>query len=149
VKAPAQEVWRMLLDPNTLADIIPGCRKIEKLSDTHFRAEIHLGIGPVKGDYRAEVRLADLVPPKSATLHASATGALGFGGGSGRVTLVPDGNGTRLTYEYEAEIGGKVASVGGRLLDATARLVIRQFFAALARRAAPRSAGWWRSWSRK
>jgi 2-furoyl-CoA dehydrogenase large subunit len=149
VKAPAQEVWRMLLDPNTLAHIIPGCRKIDKLSDTHFRAEIHLGIGPVKGDYRAEVRLADLVPPKSATLHASATGALGFGGGSGRVTLVPDGNGTRLTYEYEAEIGGKVASVGGRLLDATARLVIRQFFAALARRAAPRSAGWWRFWSRK
>jgi 2-furoyl-CoA dehydrogenase large subunit len=53
-----------------------------------------------------------------------------------------------LTYEYEAEIGGKVASVGGRLLDATARLVIRQFFAALARRAAPQSGAWWRFWRR-
>jgi 2-furoyl-CoA dehydrogenase large subunit len=148
VKAPPEAVWRMLLDPDTLADIIPGCRKIEKLFDTHFRAEINLGIGPVKGEYRAEVRLADLVPPRTATLHASATGALGFGRGSGRVTLTSDGNGTQLTYEYEAEIGGKVASVGGRLLDATARLVIRQFFAALARRAAPQSGGWWYSWGR-
>jgi 2-furoyl-CoA dehydrogenase large subunit len=148
VKAPPQAIWRMLLDPNTLADIIPGCRRIEKVSDTHFRAQIHLGIGPVKGDYRAEVRLTDLVPPRSATLHASATGALGFGRGDGRVTLTPDGNGTRLAYDYEAEIGGKVASVGGRLLDATARLVIRQFFAALARRAAPQSGAWWRFWRR-
>jgi 2-furoyl-CoA dehydrogenase large subunit len=148
VKALPEAIWRMLLDPNTLADIIPGCRRIEKLSDTHFRAQIHLGIGPVKGDYRAEVRLSDLVPPKSAVLHASATGALGFGRGDGRVTLTPDGNGTRLAYEYEAEIGGKVASVGGRLLDATARLVIRQFFAALARRAAPQSGSWWRFWRR-
>ena len=131
----------MLLDPATLQAVIPGCHTIEKISDTHFRAEVTLGVGPVKGRYRADVKLSDLDPPHAVTLGGSAEGALGFGSGEGRITLVPiaDG-GTAIRYVYEAAIGGKVASIGGRLLDGAARVIIGQFFAALARRAGGRAA---------
>jgi 2-furoyl-CoA dehydrogenase large subunit len=82
------------------------------------------------------VKLSDLDPPHAVTLGGSAEGALGFGGGEGRITLVPTGNGgTSIRYVYEATIGGKVASIGGRLLDGAARVIIGQFFAALARQA--------------
>ena len=136
VKASAQQVWDMLLDPNTLAAVIPGCHGVEKISDTHFRADVTIGIGPVKGRYRAEVKLFDLDPPNAVTLAGSAEGALGFGHGEGRITLRPLPNGgTTIHYVYEAGIGGKVASIGGRLLDGAARVIIGQFFASLARQA--------------
>ena len=136
VGASPQAVWDMLLDPNTLQAVIPGCHSVEKISDTHFRAEVTLGIGPVKGKYRAEVKLSDLDPPHAVTLSGAADGALGHGAGAGRITLVPrEGGGTTLTYKYDAEIGGKVASIGGRLLDGATRVIIGQFFSALAHRA--------------
>ncbi len=136
VSAGAQQVWDMLLDPNTLAGVIPGCHRVERISDTHFRADVTLGIGPVKGRYRAEVKLSDLDPAKAVTLAGSADGALGFGRGEGRITLRPAPNGgTAIHYIYEAGIGGKVASIGGRLLDGAAKVIIGQFFAALARTA--------------
>jgi 2-furoyl-CoA dehydrogenase large subunit len=136
VNAPPTAVWAMLLDPNTLQAIIPGCHGVEKISATHFRADVMIGIGPVKGRYRAEVKLSDLDPPHAVTLGGSAEGGLGFGGGEGRITLKPDaGGGTILDYAYDANIGGKVASIGGRLLDGAARVIIGQFFAALARHA--------------
>jgi 2-furoyl-CoA dehydrogenase large subunit len=144
VKASAQQVWDMLLDPNTLASVIPGCHGVEKISNTHFRADVTLGIGPVKGRYRAEVKLSELDPPKAVTLAGHAEGGLGFGNGEGRITLRPTPNGgTVIHYAYEAGIGGKVASIGGRLLDGAAKVIIGQFFAALARKAgggAPASA---------
>ena len=136
VGASAERVWAMLLDPATLQAVIPGCHHVEKISDTHFRADVTIGIGPVKGRYRADVTLSDLDPPHAVTLGGSAEGALGFGGGEGRITLLPTGNGgTSIRYVYEAAIGGKVASIGGRLLDGAARVIIGQFFAALARQA--------------
>jgi 2-furoyl-CoA dehydrogenase large subunit len=136
VSAPVEMVWAMLLDPETLQATIPGCDNVQKISDTHFRADVTIGIGPVKGRYRADVKLSDLDPPHAVTLGGSAEGALGFGGGEGRITLVPTGNGgTAIRYVYEASIGGKVASIGGRLLDGAARVITGQFFAALARKA--------------
>ena len=136
VSADAQQVWDMLLNPNTLAGVIPGCHRVERISDTHFRADVTLGIGPVKGRYRAEVKLSDLDPAKAVSLAGSADGALGFGRGEGRITLRPAPNGgTAIHYIYEAGIGGKVASIGGRLLDGAAKVIIGQFFAALARTA--------------
>ncbi len=76
--------------PTTLQAVIPGCHTVEKLSDTHFRADVTLGIGPVKGRYRAEVKLSDLDPPRAVTLGGAAEGALGFGSGEGRITLRSD-----------------------------------------------------------
>jgi 2-furoyl-CoA dehydrogenase large subunit len=146
VDAAPAVVWAMLLDPNTLRAVIPGCQSVEKISDTHFRADVTIGIGPVKGRYRAEVTLSDLDPPHAVTLGGSAEGGLGFGDGAGRITLTADKDGgTALDYTYNAAIGGKVASIGGRLLDGAARVIIGQFFAALARHAgggAEGSGGW-------
>jgi len=120
--------------------VIPGCHSVEKISDTHFRADVTIGVGPVKGRYRAEVTLSDLDAPRAVTLGGSAVGVLGFGNGEGRITLTPEHAGTSVRYEYDAAIGGKVASIGGRLLDGAARIIIGQFFAGLARQAGGASA---------
>jgi 2-furoyl-CoA dehydrogenase large subunit len=146
VAAAPETVWQALLDTDTLASVIPGCRNVE-ISGTHFRADVTLGVGPVKGLYRAEVKLGDLVPPRSATLAGSAMGALGSARGTGHVRLASDGaGGTIIAYDYEAQLGGKAAAVAGRLLDGATRIVIRQFFDALARRVGGASAPTWRKW---
>lgn len=150
VAAPAAKVWAMLLDAKTMLAVVPGAHGIEKLSDTLFRADVSLGVGPVKGRYRAEIGLSDLDSPRAATLTGSADGALGFGRGTGRITLreeAPDR--TVILYRYEAAIGGKVASIGGRLLDGAARVIIGQFFQALAAQAGGgRRLGFW-AWLRR
>ena len=144
VNAAPEQVWAMLLDPTTLKAVIPGCQSVHKISDTHFRADVTLGIGPVKGRYRVEVTLSDLAPPHAVTLGGSVDGALGFGHGEGRITLTPERDATRVHYAYTAAIGGKVASIGGRLLDGAARVIISQFFTALAREAGgTRRGGLW------
>ena len=133
IHSPRQTVWNTLLDPETLERIVPGCHAVKKITDTHFRADVTLGVGPVKGRYIVDVRLSDLVEPQSATLSGGARGALGSGEGSGRVVLEETpGGGTRMRYDYEAQVGGKVAAVGGRMLDGAAKVVIGQFFRALA-----------------
>ncbi|MBO0903738.1 xanthine dehydrogenase family protein molybdopterin-binding subunit [Jiella sonneratiae] len=142
VAASREDVWRMLLDPATLSAIIPGSHGVEKVSDTRFTADVTLGVGPVKGRYKADIELSDLDEPNGVTLTGRTVGALGSGEGSGRVTLEDLGGGrTRIAYSYEAAIGGKVASVGGRLLDGAARVVIGQFFKALATHAGGGRAG--------
>ena len=142
VAAPAAKLWAMLLDPDTLLAVVPGAHAIEKKSDTEFYADVTLGIGPVKGRYRATISLSDLNPPHSLTLTGSVEGGLGFGHGTGYVMLreeAPDR--TVIAYRYDAAIGGKVASIGGRLLDGAARVIIGQFFAALARQGGGGRAG--------
>ena len=136
VAVTPEHVWAMLLDPTTLEAVIPGCHGVRKVSETQFRSDVTIGVGPVKGRYRATITLSDFDRPNGVTLGGTAEGALGFGSGKGRITLAPEADGgTLLHYRYEAEIGGKVASIGGRLLDGAARVIIRQFFAELARKA--------------
>lgn len=137
VAASRQDIWNMLLDPEQMAAVIPGAHGVRKLSPTHFEVEVTLGVGPVKGRYEIDIRLSDLVEPNSARLSGVARGALGHGGGEGTVRLAEDGKGgTVVRYDYEAHVGGKVASVGGRMLDGAARMVIGQFFQSLSRKAA-------------
>lgn len=136
VAAPRQAVWDMLLEPSTLAAIIPGAHGVEKLTETHFRAEVTLGVGPVKDRYRADITLSDMDLHQGVTLSGVVEGGLGSGRGEGRITLSDlEGGGTLIEYRYVAGVGGKVASVGGRLLDGAARVVIGQFFQALAHHA--------------
>lgn len=141
IAASCQQIWDMLLNPDVLASLIPGAHGVERVSETQFRATVTLGIGPVKGVYQAEISLSDMVPPQSVRLSGGVTGALGSGGGSGLITLVADGAETLMTYRYEAAIGGKVASIGGRLLDGAARVIIGQFFTALAAKAGGKQPG--------
>jgi len=147
VPAAPAEVWRMLLDPDTLAAIIPGCESIERVGENAFRAVAVICIGPIKGRFRAEIQMSELEAPTALTLSGSATGPLGSGAGSGRVYLVEEEGGTRVSYEYSAEIGGKVAAVGGRMIDGAARILISEFFkrfTALAGGAAHEKVSLWR-----
>jgi len=128
VPATPQQVWDTLLDPEKLAAVIPGCHKLDLVGDNLYRADVSLGVGPVRGRFVAEVGLSDLDPPKAVTLAGGLDGPLGSSKGSGKVRLTEEGNSTRVSYDYRIEIGGKVASIGGRMLEGAAKMVVGQFF---------------------
>ncbi len=128
VKSPPGEVWAALLDPEKLASVIPGCHALERVDENDYRAEVSIGAGPVKGRFKANVRLSDLDPPNAATLTGALTGMLGLSEGSGRLMLAPKDGGTALSYDYRIEVSGTVAAVGGRMLEGAARALVRQFF---------------------
>jgi 2-furoyl-CoA dehydrogenase large subunit len=131
VPASPQQVWDTLLDPEKLAAVIPGCHKLDLIGENRYRADVTLGVGPVKGRFVAEVALSDLQPPKSATLSGGLDGPLGSSRGSGHVVLSADGDGTKVAYDFRVEISGKVASIGGRMLEGASKMVVNQFFSRL------------------
>ena len=150
VPAPPQQVWDTLLDPAKLAAVIPGCQALDLVGDNDYRATVSLGVGPVRGRFEAQVKISDLDPPAAATLSGGLGGPLGSSAGSGQVRLSPADGGTRVTYDYTVEIGGKVAAVGGRMLEGAAKVVVDQFFARLAAQVAGAPAeSWWRQLLRK
>lgn len=132
VPASPAEVWATILDPDHLAALIPGCHHLERIGETGYRAEATLGVGPVKGRFSAEVEMSDLDPPRALRLTGSATGALGSARGKGEIRLLAVKEGTRVMYSHEVIVGGKIATVGGRLLDGAARAVIARIFKRLA-----------------
>ncbi len=146
VPAASQDVWRVILDAERLAAIIPGCRRLEMISDNHYIADITLGIGPVRGRFAASVEFADLAPPQSLTLKGKLSGPLGSSAGQGQVQLAEVEGGCEVTYDYGLTITGKVAAVGGRMLDGAARALIAEFFVALVAEfgGAPAELTWWR-----
>ena len=144
--APPEAVFQVLLDPVALAKVIPGCHALERIGENRYRADVTVGVGMVKARYAAEIALSELQPPHSVRLSGSGLSTLGSARGSGLVVLDHAGAGTQLTYEYEAEVSGKVAAVGGRMLEGAAKIVLRQLFEQLGRQAggpaaAPES-GW-------
>lgn len=150
VPAPPEQVWAVLLDPRALAALLPGCEALERVSDNAYRARLSLGIGPVRGRYEAEVRLFDLEPPRALKLAGEGLGALGSARGEGSIALAATAGGTRVAYRYSVAIAGKVAAVGGRMLDGAARILIAQFFERLIARAggpAPARSRW--QWLRR
>lgn len=128
VPAAADEIWDLLLDPEKLAGIIPGCHELKQAGENAYRADVTLGAGPVKGRFTANVRLSDMKRPQALNLSGSLLGALGTSQGSGTITLEPVDGGTKLSYTYEVTLSGKVAAVGGRMLDGAARTIIGRFF---------------------
>ena len=132
VQASPADIWKALLDPESLKHIIPGCHSVSTVTPDHYRAEVSLGVGPIRGRFTANVKLSDLEAERAATLSGDLTGPLGKAQGSGHVTLTPEGEATRIDYTYGVDIGGKVASVGGRMIKRAAQIVIGQFFERLA-----------------
>lgn len=123
-------VWAALNDPDTLAECIPGCDSIERISDTEFAARITAKIGPVKSSFDTTVTLSDLNPPESYTLTGEGKGGVaGFARGSADVRLDEDGAETLLVYSARIQPGGKLAQVGSRLIGGTARKLSDDFFA--------------------
>jgi 2-furoyl-CoA dehydrogenase large subunit len=147
LSAPVEEVWRRLLDPRELAAIIPGCRGLTQDGPDSYSAQVVIGIAGVRGTYQAQIELRDKREKSSLRLVGKASGALGFGSGSGFVNLRREAGGrTRLEYRYEADIGGKVAAVGQRMLGSVMRYLIAQFFHSLERRIRPAFRPGWRTW---
>jgi 2-furoyl-CoA dehydrogenase large subunit len=144
---PAQ-VYAVLLDPDALVKVIPGCHALEQVGPNHYRADVTIGIGLVKARYAAEIRLSDLAPPHGLSLGGKGVSSLGSAEGAGRIRLDAAGSGTRLSYDYSAAVSGKVAAVGGRMLEGAAKIVLRQLFEQLGRQAggagaAPLRRSWW------
>lgn len=131
VPATPETVWATITDETALARVIPGCHELERVGDAAFKAEMTMGVGPVKGRFSVEVAFEDMDRPNTLTLVGGATGPLGASSGTGQVTLKPEGENTRVNYIYSVEVSGKVAAVGGRMLDGAARVLIAQFFKSL------------------
>ncbi|MBB6469372.1 hypothetical protein HNQ96_005262 [Aminobacter lissarensis] len=130
IAAPIGEVWRALNDVDVLRVCIPGCEKLEKTSDTNMTATVVLRVGPIKASFAGAVELENLNPPKSYTISGEGKGGIaGFAKGGADVSLEEDGpDATILSYTVKADVGGKIAQLGGRLIDSTARKLAAQFF---------------------
>jgi carbon monoxide dehydrogenase subunit G len=125
--SPRDEVWKVVRDPEALAKCVPGIQSVTKVNDQEFKGEIAVRIGPLSGTFGGRVMVSNEVPPVSCTLTLEGTGKIGFLKGSGEVMLSeqPDGK-TLMKYSGEAQIGGKVASVGQRLFDSVSKGMIKQ-----------------------
>lgn len=129
IPAPRRKVWEALNDPEILKQSIPGCEEIEKISPTELAAKVTAKVGPVKARFGGKVTLSDLDPPNGYKITGEGSGgAAGFAKGGATVRLADDGDGTKLTYVVEAHVGGKLAQIGSRLIDATARKMAEDFF---------------------
>jgi carbon monoxide dehydrogenase subunit G len=123
--------WAALNDAEILKAAIPGCESVEKVSDTEYTVAMTAAVGPVKAKFKGRLTLSDVVPPKSYTIRFDGQGGpAGFGKGSAAVELVPDGDETELKYSVKAQVGGRMAQVGQRLIDGAARKMADDFFVA-------------------
>ena len=124
---PREKVWELVRDPEVLATALPGTQSLNQVSENEYEGEMHVRVGPVAGAFSGRVVASDEVPPESYTLSVEGKGAPGFAKGTGHVQLVDQGDGTTLMkYEGEVQIGGKIASVGQRLMDTASKSMIRQ-----------------------
>ena len=129
IEAPRQTVWQALNDPAVLKASIPGCESLEKLSDTDMKATAAVKIGPISARFSGAVHLSDIDPPNGYTIGGEGQGGVaGFAKGGAKVRLEDDGTGTLLRYEVHAQVGGKIAQLGARLIDATAKQMADAFF---------------------
>ncbi len=129
IAAPRQKVWDALNDPEVLKAAIPGCKSLDKTSDSDLRATAAVRIGPISAQFTGKVKLLDLNPPTSYRIAGEGQGGVaGFANGGATVQLSDDGVFTLLKYEVKAQVGGKIAQLGARLIDATAKQMADQFF---------------------
>ena len=129
IEAPRESVWEALNDVEVLRTCIPGIEEIEKTSDTSFTAKVKAKVGPVSARFAGNVTLSDLDPPKGYTISGEGKGgAAGFAKGGAKVNLEEDGAATLLNYEVNAQVGGKLAQIGSRLIDGTAKKMADDFF---------------------
>lgn len=136
IPVPRQKVWQALNDPEVLRQAIPGCEEIVKKSDTEMEAKVTVKMGPVKASFKGAVTLSDLDPPNGYRIQGEGKSMMGgaVGGANVRLEDVPEG--TRLTYDVDAQVTGKIASLAQRFIEPTAKQLSAQFFESLAKLAA-------------
>jgi carbon monoxide dehydrogenase subunit G len=129
IAAPKDKVWAALNDPDVLKSCIPGCESIEKLSETELKAVAAIKLGPIAARFTGKVLLSDLDPPNGYTISGEGQGGVaGFAKGGATVKLTDEEGGTKLAYQVSAQIGGKMAQLGARLIDSTAKQMAESFF---------------------
>jgi len=129
IPAPRQQVWEALNDPEILAACIPGCQELNKESDTELSATVKSKVGPVSATFKGKVTLSDIDAPNGYKISGEGTGGVaGFAKGGAEVQLADDGDGTLLTYTATGQVGGKLAQIGSRLIDSTAKKMANEFF---------------------
>jgi carbon monoxide dehydrogenase subunit G len=136
VQLPAtrEEVWTKLNDPEVLKTCVPGCEQLDKISDTEFQAIASIKVGPVKARWKGKVRLSDLDPPNGYKISGEGEGGVaGFAKGNAVVGLTEKDGGTLLSYNVDAQIGGKLAQLGQRLINSAAKKTADDFFANFAK----------------
>lgn len=121
-----QDVWDGLLDPEVLAATMPGCEKLELVGENQYEGILNIKVGPVQGLFKGKIQLDEIAPPKGYTMKVDGRGAPGFVKATATVDLTAEGQGTRLAYDGDAQVGGRIASVGQRLLDSSAKAIIKQ-----------------------
>lgn len=136
IAATPDRVFAVLLDPVALARVIPGCHSLEAVGPNQYKADVTVGVGLIKARYEARIQLSDLDPPHRLRLAGTGQSSLGTGSGDGQVWLEATATGTRLHYDYQAQVGGKVAMVGSRMLEGAARIIVAQLFESLGCQAA-------------
>jgi carbon monoxide dehydrogenase subunit G len=129
IAAPREKVFAALNDPEVLRACIPGCESLDKLSATEMAAKVRLRIGPVSAAFSGKVTLSDIDPPNGYRISGEGQGGVaGFAKGGAAVKLAEEGGETTLTYDVDAQVGGKIAQVGARLIQGTAKKLADQFF---------------------
>src|SRR5262245_41607260 len=129
IAAPRAHVWQALNDPEILKACIPGCESIEILSPTEMKARVALKLGPIKASFSGQVTLSDIDPPNGYTISGEGSGgSVGGARGSAHVKLTEDADATLLNYNVSSQVSGKIAQLGGRLIDATAQKLAGDFF---------------------
>jgi carbon monoxide dehydrogenase subunit G len=132
--ASREDVWAKLNDPEVLKTCIPGCEELEKTNDGGFRAVAKMKVGPVSARFKGKVTLSDLDPPNGYKISGEGEGGVaGFAKGAAKVDLSDKDGGTLLSYHVDAQIGGKLAQLGQRLINGTAKKMADEFFASFAR----------------
>lgn len=142
IPASREQVWAALNDPEVLKACIPGCDSLEPVGEDGYKATVTAKVGPVKAKFAGQVTLSDIDPPNGYTISGEGKGgAAGFARGGAKVNLAEDGDGTLMTYEVDANVGGKLAQLGSRLIDGTARKMADEFFAKFSELAATHGGG--------
>ena len=126
-----QKVWELLLDPESLRGCIPGCESLTETSPDHWAAVMKVGVAAIKGTYKGKVAIVDRQPPQQYTLEVEGSGGPGFVKGTAKISLAPDGEGTRVAVDGDGQVGGMLAGVGQRMLPGVAKMLMNQFFECL------------------
>jgi hypothetical protein len=131
IDAPRDRIFAALIDPAILQKCIPGCEQMEKTGENQYKAKLTAGVGPVKGVFTAMVSLQDITAPEHYKLVVEGKGQPGFVKGSGELNLKDSGGATEIQYTGEVNVGGLIASVGQRMIQATANMLAGRFFKSL------------------
>jgi uncharacterized protein len=129
---PPDRAYQMMQDPEVLARAMPGCESLEKIGQDEYRMKMKMAMASISGAFDGKVRITDQQPPTTFKLIVEGAGKIGFMKGEGLLKLTSSGDGTEVLYEGDVQVGGTIAAVGQRLIDATARMMIKRFFDKLA-----------------